>query len=249
MAKANCNWWQYARSLRNVGRTAKMLPYTDDERAAIATFLEAIRESRPFLTQKLNLAFDNPLAPRNGEETAPVAKPQNDASRGEALERAAKSFKADPPTEDEKAALDALFEATGDRKDRVVALPGEADGGEGGEGGSEGGGEGGEGKAEGNGGEGGEGGNNTPAPEPTPEPTPEPEVDEHNFRIYAVLKDGDWQRYGLEPDAETTHYCDGPWQNTRSSLVNGGSNEWDEEIDSVNGWIPYDPAIDPVTAG
>lgn len=221
MAKANCNWWQYARSLRNVGRTAKMLPYTEAEVEAISSFLAVCCESRPFLAQKLNLAFDNPLAPQNGEETAPVAKPQNDASRGEALERAAKSFKVDPPTEDEKAALDALFEATGDRKDRVVALPGKADGGEEGEGGSEGG--------------------DTPAPEP--------EVDEHNFRVYATLVDGEWKSYGIAPDATTTHYCDGPWQNSRSVLVNGGSNEWDEEIDSVNGWLPYDPAIDPATAG
>ena len=121
MTKANCNWWQYARYIRNIGRSAKQLPFTADELAAIKEFLDSVAIDRPFLVQKLNLAFGNPLPGTAGG----AEEPQNVFSYGKALEYVARFFKADPPTNADKLLIDSLIEATGDRKDRVVALPAE----------------------------------------------------------------------------------------------------------------------------
>ena len=115
MAKATgYNWWQYARYVYNVGRTSQHMAYTETEKEAIITFLNTILGSRPELKQRVNLKIGNSL---KGMEN------QNDLSVGKMLQIVGRALKLYSLTEEEKAACDALFEATANRKNKQVSIP------------------------------------------------------------------------------------------------------------------------------
>ena len=113
MTKANCNWWQYSRWTYNVGRTSRYMPYSDDEKTAVITFITSIMESRPALVPRIRLKYLNPVDD--------LTK-QNDLSLGMMLQLIGRNLKVDAPTDAEKTACDTLFTATGDRKIKVVKI-------------------------------------------------------------------------------------------------------------------------------
>ncbi len=112
MSKAmNYNWWQYARYVYNIGRTSRYKDYSDSEVEAIKTFLTAILEARPELTQRINLKNLNSLVERDE---------QNNYSLGLMVQTVGRCLKAYSLSEEEKTLCDTLFAATGDRKNRVI---------------------------------------------------------------------------------------------------------------------------------
>ena len=117
MARANCNWWQYSKWVYNVGRTARLYPYAPAEKTAVVDFITAEWEtSRTWLVPRLSLKVaESQKATDQGYDLAALG----DESLGRMVQVIGLSLKVTPPTEEEKELCDALFEATGSRRDRL----------------------------------------------------------------------------------------------------------------------------------
>ena len=97
MAKANCNWWLYSKYIYNIGRTSRHAPYSELELEAVKTFITSILETRPAIKPRVNLKIWSSM-----------------------LQVIGRNLKQDPPTVEEKELCDALIEATGERKNKIV---------------------------------------------------------------------------------------------------------------------------------
>lgn len=53
------NAWKYGRQIYLIGRSHKFRYLTDSERDVVIDFITDILETRPALTQRLNLKYDN----------------------------------------------------------------------------------------------------------------------------------------------------------------------------------------------
>lgn len=111
MAKANCNWWLYSKYIYNIGRTSRHAPYSELELEAVKTFITSILETRPAIKPRVNLKI------WNSEKSLTN---QNFLALGSMLQVIGRNLKQDPPTEEEKELCDALIEATGERKNKIV---------------------------------------------------------------------------------------------------------------------------------
>ena len=117
MANANCNWWQYSRFVWNISRTEKFWKFTDDERTAVLAFINDEMEAREWLVDGILNKFG-------------VVKPleeQPDYVLAKILGKIGRNLKVVPPTEAEKEACDALFDATGDRKEKLPNIKDESE--------------------------------------------------------------------------------------------------------------------------
>lgn len=117
MAKANCNWWQYARWVYLVGRSGKFRPFTESEQTASIDFVKGMLAGRPWLKSQafaclLNIKYD--------EDGGWDYSKQNWYSVAKMLQKIGRNLKVVPPTEEEKALCDALFEATDSRRHQFV---------------------------------------------------------------------------------------------------------------------------------
>ena len=104
MAIANCNWWQYSRWIYQIGRSVKAKAFTPEEREAVIAFIVGFTVSRPAIVSRLNI--------KKGD-VAEIAK-QNDYALGKMVQLIGRQIKVVPPTEEEKALCDAMFEKVAD---------------------------------------------------------------------------------------------------------------------------------------
>ena len=124
--EAPVNCWQYSRDVYLIGRSLKMRAFTEDERAAVITFITAMAETRPAYVPYINLKADNPPcnefvdeSSSSGEEAETTRKlvwdyleKQNDYSLAKMVQKIGRSLKVQFCTAEEKELCDALFEAT-----------------------------------------------------------------------------------------------------------------------------------------
>lgn len=110
MAIANCNWWQYSKNVYRIGRSVSAKSYTNVEKTAIITFIEAIIVSRPALVQRLNIK----------KGSVEELSKQNEYALGKMVQLIGRQLKVLPPTEEEKSLCDTLFTAAA--IGRVVGL-------------------------------------------------------------------------------------------------------------------------------
>ena len=112
MSKATgYNWWKYSRYVYNVGRTSRQMAYSDNELAAIRSFITSILASRPEIAYKINL--------KNLNSSKTYAN-QNFMSTGLMLQVIGRNLKLYSLSTDEKSLCDSLFEITGERKNKRV---------------------------------------------------------------------------------------------------------------------------------
>ena len=127
--EAPVNCWQYSRDVYLIGRSLKMRPFTEDERAAVIEFIKAMAGTRPAYIPYINLKAENPPANEfkdvepssSGSEEGAQAerelvwdllKKQNDYSLAKMVQKIGRSLKVQFCTAEEKEICDALFEAT-----------------------------------------------------------------------------------------------------------------------------------------
>ena len=134
MASADCNWWQYSKWVYNVGRTARLFPFDEDEKAAVIAYVSGEWEARPWLAPRLDNRVVEPNALKEDEELGYLYDLEKLGSEtlGRMVQLIGRNLKVVPPTEDEKTLCDALFEATGTRKERVYTPAEDESGSEGG---------------------------------------------------------------------------------------------------------------------
>lgn len=113
MSKATgYNWWKYSRYVYNIGRTSRQMAYSDNEFAAIRSFITSILSSRPEIAYKVNLKNLN---------SSKTYENQNFMSTGVMLQIIGRNLKLYSLSADEKLLCDSLFESTGERKNRRIS--------------------------------------------------------------------------------------------------------------------------------
>lgn len=118
---ANCNWWQYARDVRNISRNSRVTLPKGAQLAAIKAFIDTICKwddvtdkyigTRTWLGYKLNLKAISKLTYYVGDtavEPAPVLV--------KVLEHISRDLKKIPVNDAEKTAVDTLIAATDNRR-------------------------------------------------------------------------------------------------------------------------------------
>ena len=119
--KANCNWWEYARHVRNVARNSRVNYPTGATLAGIKTFVDVICKwdgdageyvgTRPWLGWKLNIKALSQATRYVGDTAVEPVQ-----AIVKTLEHISRDLKKLPVNNTEKAACDALFTATGTRR-------------------------------------------------------------------------------------------------------------------------------------
>jgi len=106
------NVWQYSRWVYLIGRSVKFRAFSTTERTAIVTFLNGMLAKRPGIKARFNIKRGNAY-----DFTTNLVK-QNDYTLGKMIQVIGRDIKAKFPETGEKAICDALFAATGNRKDK-----------------------------------------------------------------------------------------------------------------------------------
>lgn len=125
------NCWQYSRDVYLIGRSLKYRYFTEDERAAVITFITEMAKTRPAYVPYINLKADNPPANEfvdaessdessSSEAVRELAwtylEKQNDYSLAKMVQKIGRSLKVQFCTAEEKELCDALFIATDQRR-------------------------------------------------------------------------------------------------------------------------------------
>lgn len=132
--EAPVNCWQYSRDVYLIGRSLKYRYFTEDERAAVITFITEMAKTRPAYVPYINLKADNPPANEfvdaeassDGETSSSTEavrelawtylEKQNDYSLAKMVQKIGRSLKVQFCTAEEKELCDALFIATDQRR-------------------------------------------------------------------------------------------------------------------------------------
>jgi len=117
--RANCNWWQYARDVRNVARNSRINLPTGAELTAIKTFIDIIVVwngtayvgTRPWLGLKLNIKAISQATNYAGDTAV-----EPNYILVKVLEHISRDFKKIPVNNAEKSAADVLIAATEPRR-------------------------------------------------------------------------------------------------------------------------------------
>lgn len=118
---ANCNWWQYARDVRNIARNSRVTLPTGATLTAIKDFIDVICKwdsgtetyigSRTWLGYKLNIKAISQVTHYVGDTAVEPAQ-----ILVKILEHISRDMKRIPVNNVEKTAVDTLIAATGNRR-------------------------------------------------------------------------------------------------------------------------------------